>query len=117
MRFVDAGRVPGAETDMVQTDGPLHEALSLLRRRRRLDPETGASADAVEDRRRIGHDLETEKRQQLGVEGAALREVAGGDEDVRDAVDFHGEPLSFGLDASRDDRRRRIKSAASDGHA
>src|SRR5690606_33041045 len=67
----------------------LHEPLAGVLGRRALDPEAGASADAVIDVPALADLLHPQERQQLAVEGDGFLEVAGGDEGVGDAVDFH----------------------------
>ena len=64
----------------------VHEAV------REAHAEPGASADAIVGALNVQHLAQAQERQQLGIEGAGLLEVAGGDEGVRDAVDFHAEP-------------------------
>ncbi len=88
--LVDVLAAAGAEADVVQPNRPLLEPLPSVRWRRRLDAEPGAPADAIVCLRGIGDTGQAHEGQQLAVEGASGGEVAGGDEGVRDAVDFHG---------------------------
>ncbi len=92
MGFIDIAAFASAKTDVMQTNISLHEALSPRPGRRRFDAEAGARADAIVDAGRIRDDFQSQERQQFAVEGARGVEVACGDEDMRDAVDFHRWP-------------------------
>jgi len=78
------------EADVVQADAALVEPLRRAAGRPSADTEPGPAADAVVGPAGVHHRLQPQERQKLAVESAGPREIAGGDEDVRDAVDFHG---------------------------
>ena len=86
--LVDIVAAAGPETDVVQPDRALLEAFSGMAGRRRLDAERGAPADAVIGAVGIGDAGQAQERQQLAVEAPRRGEIAGGDEGMRDAVDF-----------------------------
>jgi hypothetical protein len=93
VQFVDIGALAGAKTQMVPADALLLERGSDVLRRRRADPDRGASADAVIGRFGIDDRRQAQKRQQLAVEFARALEIRRGQENMRDAVDFHRLPL------------------------
>ena len=83
-------RAPKAQ--VVQAHPLLLERCACVLGRRRVDPDRGASADAVVTRVGIDHRLQPEKRQ-LAVELAAALEIRRGQKNMRDTVDFHRLPL------------------------
>src|ERR1700730_8622435 len=101
VQFIDVGALAGAKTQMVQADACLLERRSGMLWRRLADPERGASADAVIEFVAVDHRLQADKGQQFAVEFAGAFEIRRGENNVRDAVDFHRfalrQPDDFGL--------------------
>ena len=81
---------------MVQADAALLEGGAGVFGRGLADPERGASADAVEEFIAVDHRPQAEIRQQLAVEFAGAFEIRRGENNMRDAVDFHRLPLRHG---------------------
>jgi hypothetical protein len=50
VQFIDVGALAGAKAEMMQADAILLEGSSDMLRRRRVDPDRGAPADAVKGR-------------------------------------------------------------------
>src|SRR5262245_16137880 len=92
MELVDIGTLAGAEAEMMQADALLFEGRALMFRGRRADTDRRAPADAIECRLGVDHRLHAEERQEPAIELARARVICGCQEDVRDAVDFHGPP-------------------------
>ena len=82
------------KADVVQSDGALLEALAGVMRRRGAHAEARPAAHAIVGAGGVHDLLHPQERQQTPVEFARLLEVTGGDEDVRDAVDFHRSSLA-----------------------
>src|SRR5450631_60985 len=93
VQLVNVGALAGAKTQMVQADAVLLERSAGVLGRRRPDRDRGAAADAIIDGVGIDDRLQPKKRQQLAVEFAGTFEIRCGQENMRDAVDFHRLPL------------------------
>src|SRR5216684_2054954 len=93
VQFINVGALAGAKTEMMQADAILLERSSAMLRRRRVDPDRGAPADAVKGCVAVDYRLHAEKRQQLAVEFSRAFKIGRGQKNMRDAVDFHLAPL------------------------
>jgi hypothetical protein len=65
VQLIDIGAFAGAKTQTVQTDTMLFERRAGLCRRWRINPDRGASADAVIGRVGVDDRLHAQERQQL----------------------------------------------------
>src|SRR6476646_632052 len=90
VQLVDVGALAGAEAEMMQTDALLFERGAFMLGGRRADADRGTAANAVIGRLGVDHRLQAEKRQQLKIKFAGPSKIRGGEENMRDAVDFHG---------------------------
>ncbi|MEJ0040795.1 MAG: hypothetical protein WDM81_00580 [Rhizomicrobium sp.] len=97
---------------MVQADTALLEALAFMLRRWSADAEAGAATDAVEEPLDVHDGFQAQERQKRAIEPPRPREIAGGDEGVRDAVDLHPRFLqpssqvqTFGLPGTSDENQ------------
>src|SRR6266404_6271541 len=93
VQFINVGALAGAKAEMVQADAILLEHGSCMLGGRRVDPDRGATADAVKAGVAVDHRLQPKKRQQLTVEFARALEIGRGQKNMRDAVDFHLAPF------------------------
>src|SRR5258706_16482437 len=93
VQFINVGPLAGAKAEMVEADAILLESATCMLRRRCIDPDRGATADAVIGRVGIDHRLQPKKRQQLAIEFAGAFKVGRSHKNMRDAVDFHLAPF------------------------